>query len=250
MGQLFKPKANIVARVVLFSLITAPWIAIYVGSSISRSPYNTKVGIALDQPVPFSHKHHATELGIDCRFCHNNVENSAHAGLPSTETCMRCHVQTWKNSTLLEPIRESYRTETPVKWNKVNNLPEFVHFRHDIHIARGIACSKCHGNIQDQQITAKGVNFKMSWCLDCHRESELHLYEDTETVQKKLSPKEQVFNLYLKHQAGVQLSNRERTLLEGVNYKPSHEEIQKGIQIKNKLGVKTKQLEDCSVCHH
>ena len=250
MAQLFRPSSNVIAKAGIGALAVAPWLIMFIGSKISRSPYNTKVGIAIDQPIPFSHRHHVSELGLDCRHCHTKVEKSAHAGIPSTQVCMNCHVQTWKNSPLLKPVHESWNSGKPIAWQLVNKVPEFVYFRHDIHIERGVACSQCHGPIQDMHMTAKGQAFEMKWCLNCHRESEKFLYRDKESIEKQLSPREQVFNLYLKHQSGVPLSNRERTLLEGVDYKATPAEIEKGKHLKKKLGVNTKQLEDCSVCHH
>src|ERR1044071_8649775 len=108
MAQLFSPTMNVISRVSLFGAIAAPAVLLMAGSGITRSSANTKVQIALDQPVPFSHQHHVQELGIDCRYCHTTVEKSAFAGIPPTHTCMSCHSQIWTNSPLLEPIRQSY----------------------------------------------------------------------------------------------------------------------------------------------
>src|SRR2546427_7643937 len=146
MSQVFSPAANTAARASLLCVAILPVVLIMVGSGITRSPYNTNVNVAVEQPVPFSHEHHASELGIDCRYCHSTVEKSAFAGVPPTHTCMSCHSQIWTNSPLLEPGRESYRTGTPIKspdgpvgWTRVNKLPEFVYFNHSIHIARGVS---------------------------------------------------------------------------------------------------------------
>ena len=168
MAQLFKPSANSIARVGIVALALGPAILLYAGSTISRSPFNTKVDVPLNQPVPFSHKHHTFELGIDCRYCHTSVETGKHAGIPATEVCMSCHSQIWTNSPLLEPIRKSYETGMPIEgvegtgWLQVNKVPEFVYFNHSIHIQKGVNCNQCHGPVQDMAITWKGRAFSMA----------------------------------------------------------------------------------------
>ncbi len=254
MAQIFKPSANTMAKLSLIAAATLPWIIMYGGSTISRSAANTLVGVPLSQPVPFSHKHHAWELGIDCRYCHTSVEKSAVAGIPGTETCMSCHSQIWTNSPILEPVRKSYETGTPIKWaddtegwNRVNKVPEFVYFNHSIHINRGVNCNQCHGAVQKMTITWKGKTFFMSWCLECHRDPEKFLYKDEKNPQ--LSPSEQVFNLYLKNQMGVELSAKERSLLDGQDYAPTAEEEREGLELVKLRGVAAKQLTDCWICH-
>jgi hypothetical protein len=252
MPQLFRPQANYFAK---FSLLLAgalPVLLILTGSAISRSSANTGVGIAPDQPVAFSHNHHAYELGIDCRYCHTSVESSSYAGLPQTETCMSCHSQIWTNSPLLDPVRKSYETGEPLKWNLVNKVPEFVYFNHSIHVNRGISCNNCHGPMQKMQMTQKSRPFHMQWCLECHREPEKYLYADEK--RPDLSPREQVFNLYLKYQSdpsGVDMTAHERQLILGREQKITIGElVEKGRKLLEKRGVNKAQLADCAVCHH
>src|SRR5438876_1191573 len=114
MAQIFKPNANTIARTSLFLGLTGVLVAGLAIAAISRSPLNTKVNVPKNQPVPFSHQHHAWELGIDCRYCHTSVEKGPQAGFPATEVCMSCHSQIWQNSPLLQPIRDSYETKTPM----------------------------------------------------------------------------------------------------------------------------------------
>lgn len=255
MAQLFKPSMNNVVKISLLVFASAPVLALLTGIGISRSPQNTRVGIPIDQPIPFSHKHHAWELGIDCRYCHTSVEKSSYAGIPSTETCMTCHSQIWTNSPLLEPVRQSYTTGQPIKfadgspgWNLVNKVPEFVYFNHAIHVNRGINCNTCHGPVQNMQITYKGNDFQMRWCLACHREPEKFLYTDKKNPN--LSPREQVFALYVKQQTMEPLTPRERALLRGVAYNAKPEEVAEGVKLVKERGVKVAQLADCWVCHH
>jgi hypothetical protein len=251
MAQIFKPSANTIATVSLLSVaigVPTVWLSI---AALSRSPANTKVNVPLNQPVPFSHQHHAWELGIDCRYCHTSVEKSMYAGLPSTETCMSCHSQIWTNSPLLEPVRVSYETGTPIKWNLVNKVPQFVQFNHSIHVARGISCNVCHGPVQFMHITYKGNAFQMQWCLQCHRAPERYVYKDKSAPQ--MEPRQQVFGLYWKFQrVGLNgLDKRERGIIEG-HYKGENgaAEREEGSKLVKRYGIRVAQLADCSVCHY
>jgi hypothetical protein len=251
MAQIFRPSANSVAKLSLISFaigVPSVWLAI---AGLSRSPANTKVDVPLNQPVPFSHQHHTGELGIDCRYCHTTVEKSAYAGLPSTETCMSCHSQIWTNSPLLEPIRQSYETNTPIQWNLVNKVPQFVFFNHSIHIARGLNCNICHGPVNEMQITWKGNSFQMAWCLQCHRAPERYLHENKTAGNQ--SPRQQVFNLYweLQEKGPKGLPDDEKELALG-KWEGSDDakDIEAGKELITKYGVHVQQLADCSVCHH
>src|SRR5579862_2255026 len=250
MAQIFKPSANSVSRVAVWCIALLPVTVGPAIAALSRSPANTKVDVPKDQPVPFSHEHHAWQLGIDCRYCHTTVEKSSFAGLPATEVCMSCHSQIWTNSPLLEPVRQSYETGTPIKWSLLNKVPQFVFFNHSIHINRGINCDVCHGPVQDMMITYKGNAFQMSWCLQCHRAPERYLYKDPD--HPELSPRQQVFNLYWKLQEyGVaKLSDEEKEIFDG-DYMGSDDQkqIEDGKKLVNDYGVKVQQLADCSVCH-
>jgi hypothetical protein len=249
---------NVLSRVSLFAAIAAPALLLMAGSGITRSSANTKVQVALDQPIPFSHQHHIDELGIDCRYCHTTVEKSSFAGIPPTHTCMSCHSQIWTNSPLLEPVRESYATGKPIRfkdgelgWNRVNKVPEFVYFNHSIHINRGINCNVCHGPVQRMQLTFKGKPFFMAWCLDCHNHPERFLYKDPNSPN--LKPSEQVFQLYRKFQEGegYNLTPRERAISDGDAdaYTPTAEELDEGKQLVSARKVKKEQLADCWICH-
>lgn len=254
MAQVFRPSANSLVRVSLILFASTPVVVLYAGVTFSRSPLNTRVTMPLEQPAPFSHKHHAWELGIDCRYCHTSVEKSSYAGIPATETCMSCHSQIWTNSDLLAPVRDSYNNNTPLRfatgeigWNKVNSLPAFVYFDHSIHVDRGINCNTCHGPIQEMQLTFKGNDFQMRWCLECHRAPERFLYEDKFT--NAASPREQVFALYLKKMRGSELTGRERALLSGAKYTPKPQEVEEGKKLVRERGVQQQQLADCWICH-
>jgi hypothetical protein len=257
MAQVFHPSMNVISRASLLAAVVLPVVLLCVGSGITRSSANTKVDVPLDQPVPFSHQHHVSELGIDCRYCHTTVEKTSFAGVPPTHTCMSCHSQIWTNSPLLEPIRESYKTEKPIRaedgslgWNRVNKLPEFVFFNHSIHIDRGINCNQCHGAVNKMQLTYKGRPFFMSWCLKCHTNPEKYIYQSEEAKAKGVSPREQVFDLYYKASKGEEkLSDRERSLINGEDYEGNKDEAADGAQLIDKFHVKKDQLQDCWICH-
>ena len=121
--QIFHRSTNTLSRATIFGAVFVVAALFWSMAQIQRSPYVTYAGVAKPQPVPFSHQHHVTGLGIDCRYCHTSVETSSFAGIPPTKTCMNCHSQIWTNAALLEPVRESYRSDKSLEWTRVNQLP-------------------------------------------------------------------------------------------------------------------------------
>ena len=170
MSQVFSPKVNGITRMILAAVALAAVGLGVAGVVLPRSSWATLVGFARQQPVPFSHQHHVAGLGLDCRYCHTGVEVSSFAGIPATEVCMTCHSQLWTNAEVLAPVRQSYATDTPLRWTRVNNLPDYVYFNHSIHVNNGVPCAECHGRIDTMPLTAKGASLHMQWCLDCHRD--------------------------------------------------------------------------------
>lgn len=175
MGQVFRPRANAIFRTGLVAAI-AGVILLGVGAIVVvRSGAVTGIGRFVEQPVPFSHKHHVGGLGIGCQYCHTSAEISPVAGLPPTETCMTCHSQLWTNAEMLRPVRESLRQNTPIRWKRVHDLPDHVYFDHSIHVAKGVGCETCHGRVDRMALTYKAEPMQMYWCLECHRHPEPHL---------------------------------------------------------------------------
>ena len=172
---IFRPEHDHLLRAILMIVGLLGCVGMGVSAWFWQRPSWQKVGVASEQPVPFSHKHHAGELGIDCRYCHTGVETSSYAGVPPTETCMTCHSQLWTSAPLLEPVRESAQTNMPIRWQQVTAIPNYVYFNHSVHIARGVACMTCHGRIDEMPMTYQAIEMNMSWCLDCHRTPEKHL---------------------------------------------------------------------------
>jgi hypothetical protein len=183
MAQIFGRSSNSLARVSIVVLLLLVGGVVWAAYKINAGSFITDVGIAPNQPVPFSHKHHVGDDGIDCRYCHTSVETSSFAGLPSTETCMSCHSQIWANAELLEAVRESYRTGKSLQWVRVHDLPDFVFFNHSIHVSKGIGCSTCHGRVDQMPLLYKVNTLYMQWCVECHRDPARHV-----------RPRDQVFN--------------------------------------------------------
>jgi hypothetical protein len=146
------------------------------------SPKFTDVGYAPEQPVAFSHRLHAGDMGMDCRYCHSTVEQAAHAAVPPTQTCMNCHTTVAPESTLLQPLREAHAAGAPLEWVRVHMLPDYAYFDHSAHVAAGVGCTSCHGRIDQMDVVAQAEPLSMGWCLECHREPEPNLRPRSEVT--------------------------------------------------------------------
>jgi hypothetical protein len=134
------------------------------------TPEAIRIGYQPEQPVPYSHALHVGELGLDCRYCHNTVEESPHAAVPPAATCMNCHKGIRADSKALLPIRESFSQNVAVEWTRVHDLPDYVYFNHSAHVTRGVGCESCHGRIDQMKEVWQTKPLTMEWCLDCHRD--------------------------------------------------------------------------------
>jgi hypothetical protein len=169
MNPVFTRSADKFLRVFLVAALIMAAVAIGFATWLFH-PKRTEVGYSPKQPVAYSHKLHAGDLGIDCRYCHFTVETAAMAAPPPTEVCMNCHTRVRATSTALAPVRESYANGTPIPWVRVHRLPDFVFFNHSAHVGAGVSCVSCHGRV-DQMIEVKQVEpLNMAWCLECHRD--------------------------------------------------------------------------------
>jgi hypothetical protein len=219
MPQVFPRVSNVVALVSFFGLLMGLALLTWACLVYARSSYGTNVGVARVQPVPFSHQHHNGVLGIDCRYCHTSVEHSSFAGIPPTKTCMNCHSQIWVGSApVVEPIRESYRTDQSLRWQRVHNLPGFVYFDHSIHVQKGIGCVSCHGRVDQMPFVYQDQSLLMEWCLDCHRDP-----------AQQIRPREEVFNM---------------------TYQPQGDQRELGRNLVKQYKIRTSnELTSCSICH-
>jgi hypothetical protein len=175
MSQIFRPRANTLARTSLAGGLILLVALASVGYGVQRSDFVTGANTNIEQPVQFSHAHHVGGMGIDCRYCHTSVEQSSFANVPPTKTCMNCHSQVWITAPYLEPVRASWRTGESIQWVRVNNLPDFVYFNHSIHVKKGVGCETCHGRVDQMPGIHQARSLQMEWCLDCHRAPERHV---------------------------------------------------------------------------
>jgi len=215
MAQIFHRSTNTISRVSVFGGAAVVVVLVATLAAINRSSYVTEVGVARSQPVQFSHKHHVSDDGIDCRYCHTSVEESSFAGIPSTKICMNCHTQIWAESPILEPVRESFRTGKSLEWTRVHNLPGFVYFDHSIHVHKGVGCTTCHGRVDQMPLMWRENTLYMEWCLECHRNPE-----------QFVRPREQVFNM---------------------DWQPPADQITLGQKLVQQYKIES--LTSCSVCH-
>jgi len=215
MAQIFHRSTNTISRVSVFGGIGIIAVLVTTLAAINRSSYVTDVGVARTQPVQFSHKHHVSDDGIDCRYCHSSVEESSFAGIPSTKICMNCHTQIWAESPILAPVRESFRTGKSLEWTRVNNLPGFVYFDHSIHVHKGVGCATCHGRVDQMPLMWRENTLYMEWCLECHRNPE-----------RFVRPREQVFSM---------------------DWQPPSDQIALGQKLVQQYKIES--LTSCSVCH-
>lgn len=139
------------------------------------SPYYRDVGHQPVQPVPFSHKLHAGDLGMDCRYCHQSVERQPFAAVPATETCMACHSTIRTTSDKLEVVRDSWENNKPIAWMKVHDIADYAYFNHNAHVSKGVGCVSCHGRVDQMEVVHQVKPLSMGWCLECHRAPEANL---------------------------------------------------------------------------
>jgi Cytochrome c7 and related cytochrome c len=218
MPQIFRPSTNTLARASIFGAVFFLGGVLALLAKLDRTGYNTRQGTVIQQPVPFSHDHHVSQIGIDCRYCHNSVERTASAGMPASSTCLNCHSQIWKDAPMLEPVRASAKSGTPIRWTRVHDLPDFVYFNHSIHVAKGVGCTTCHGPVGKMPLMYQQNSLQMNWCLECHRNPE-----------KFVRPRSEVFN---------------------VDWQPPANQEELGRQLVAEYKVlDARHLTSCSTCH-
>lgn len=214
MAQLFHQRFGFFFRLGVIAVVLILAVAIFIWRAAIAYPAGLHE--AVEQPVPFSHKHHVGDDGIDCRYCHGAVEQSAYAGIPPLSTCMTCHSQLYTRQRVLAPLLTAFRSGVSLHWKRLYKLPDFVYFNHGIHVAKGVGCVTCHGRIDSMPLTARVAPLTMQWCLDCHRSPEKHL-----------RPANEIFNM--QWQAKDQLAL--------------------GKQLLRNYRIDKHRLTDCSVCH-
>ena len=216
MAQIFSRRFVLLLRLASLALLATLVVVAVTYRTTARA--DAPQDAPIDQPIPFSHQHHVRDDGIDCRYCHASVETSAFAGIPPLETCMTCHSELFRDAPVLQPLHRAYRGEAPLAWNRVHDLPDFVYFDHSIHVAKGVGCSTCHGDIDRMPLTRRVASLEMQWCLECHRAPE-----------RWLRPRERVFDM---------------------SWRPPADQLARGAALRAAYGIRsTRELTDCSTCH-
>ena len=229
--QIFQRSTNTLSRASIYGAVFIVAGLGWAMMQVQRSPYVTDAGVVKPQPVPFSHQHHVTGLGIDCRYCHTSVETSSFAGIPPTKTCMNCHSQIWTNAQMLEPVRASFRTGESLEWTRVDQLPDFVYFNHSIHINKGVGCNTCHGPVDQMPLMYQYASLQMEWCLECHRAPE-----------QNLRPRSEVFNMRYQ-----QPTPDQPVVVAGQSY-TDQESLGKALVVEYKVRS-VEDITSCNTCH-
>ncbi len=168
------------------------------------------------QPIHYSHRIHAGDNGIDCKYCHSSARDSKHAGIPSLNVCMNCHkniaevaettatpeyskafydeqIQKLYDAVGWDKANQKYTGKTqPVKWVRIHNLPDLVYFNHSQHVSvAGIECQTCHGPVQEYELQKQFAPLTMGWCINCHRQTEVNMKDNDyyKKIHEELSKK-------------------------------------------------------------
>jgi mono/diheme cytochrome c family protein len=150
-------------------------------------------GYAPTQPIPFSHKLHAGQYEIDCKYCHTGVEKGKSANIPSANICMNCHNAIKTVSPQIAKIYAAIEKDEPIQWVRVHNLPDLAYFNHQQHVkVAGLECENCHGNIKEMEVVQQASLLTMGWCIDCHRKTDVNAkgnayYDNLVELHKKSS---------------------------------------------------------------
>jgi hypothetical protein len=214
MPQTFEPRAELIVKLVLVAVLggVVATFVVLLGSTNS----DEGVDLVTAQPIPFSHKHHVGDVGLDCRFCHVNVETQASPGMPSAQLCLTCHSQLFADQSILAPLRRSVASGQPIAWVHVNRLPDYVYFDHSVHIAKNVACLECHGRVDQMPLIRKPHPLLMRWCIECHENPAPHLH-----------PADEVFSMAPSRLSDAQLKS-----------------LNQLVQLESR-----QRLTDCSTCH-
>jgi Cytochrome c7 and related cytochrome c len=223
MANIFPRSSNLLPLKIVFCLLVLGG-AVSSGMWYYFTPKYTRVGYEPIQPVPFSHKIHAGQLGLDCRYCHSFVETAAHSNIPTTQVCMNCHNQVQKDNPKLQAVRDSWQTGKPIEWVQVHKTPDYVYFNHSAHVNRGVSCVSCHGRVDQMEVVRHAESHSMDFCLTCHRAPE-----------HALRPVDQITNL------GYQ-----PTPLEGESVSRAQQRIGTELKLAWKINPPDK---NCAGCH-
>jgi hypothetical protein len=196
--------------------------ALVAGVWYYMSPSYARVGYKPIQPVAFSHATHAEQLGMDCRYCHDDVERSWYSNVPASATCMNCHNQVLKDDARLALVRETAQNGKSIPWVQIHRVPDYVYFNHSVHVNRGISCVECHGQINQMEEVFQAKPLSMPFCLECHR-----------NPAAKIRPQDKITDLNWKWSQDPQEAARLQKL--------HGEKLVKDLKVES--------LQTCSACH-
>jgi len=215
MPQIFRRSSNAVARLSILAVVLLVGAGLTLLWALQRSGWYTDQRVAREQPIQFSHERHVGGNGIDCRYCHTSVEESSSAGIPPVKTCMNCHSEVFAQSQYLKPVRDAFESNRAIKWNRVHDLPDFVHFDHSIHVSKGVGCTTCHGQVDRMPLMWQEQSLQMEWCLNCHRNPDRYV--------------------------------RPRSAVFSVNYQAPPDQLELGARLVADYEIQ--KLTSCSTCH-
>jgi len=143
-----------------------------------------------DQPVKFSHVVHASDMQINCQYCHTTATSSKHAGIPDVNICWNCHSIVREGSHSgkhqINKVVEAWESGVPIQWIKVYNLQDHVFFSHAQHVKVGkVECATCHGDIAGMDRVRQEGDLSMGWCINCHRDTEIQFFDNEFYAQYK-----------------------------------------------------------------
>ncbi len=231
MANIFPRWSNLLPLKIAFCAVSAA-AGIGLAFAYYATPKSLAVGYEPSQPIPFSHKIHVDQIGLDCRYCHSFADVAGHSNVPTANTCWNCHQHVQKESPKLAPLHKAMDPAypgydgKPLEWVRIHKTPDYVYFDHSAHVNRGVSCQSCHGRVDQMEVVFQDQSLSMSWCLDCHRAPEKHL-----------RPLEEVYNFNYDAQ----------TYLE--------ENPQAGVTTPEQLGLKLKEQfqvnpkDTCTTCH-
>jgi hypothetical protein len=143
-------------------------MVVVVISLVVYALFYSKTQAAAQQPIPFNHEI-MVQLGIGCLFCHTDARRSPAAGMPSVEKCMGCHQVVDTTNPAIQQVKAYWDKQEPIPWVRVNTLPRFVYFSHQVHVVTaGLNCENCHGDVGHMTVAQPVVKMDMGWCLRCH----------------------------------------------------------------------------------
>jgi hypothetical protein len=184
MPALFPRWSNAVARGTLLGALAVAVIIPLALMVWVRTGFATGRHARVVQPVSFDHRLHAHALRIDCAYCHSSVARAATAGFPPTSACIGCHNAALVQSAAFTPVRASLASGKPIRWQRVNALPDFVFFNHSIHVAKGLQCAACHGRVDRMATVRQEAPLSMGWCVSCHRQTGIERLTDCSTCHR------------------------------------------------------------------